>query len=126
MVWEKALGQVLKLIKHIIFISSHNGCTFPFTVKGEVTYLWEEENGRSEGPEVLKFKPETEGAVKTPKCGPHREISPSAQILLRHLTCRVLEPLWGPCTPKARAALTVPGPDPQHPPGYLNSFSGLF
>ena len=81
MVWEKALGQVLKLIKHIIFISSHNGCTFPFTAKGEVTYLWEEENGRSEGPEVLKFKPETEGAVKNTKCGPPSEISPSAHIL---------------------------------------------
>lgn len=55
MVWEKALGQVLKLIKYIIFISSHNGCPFPFNAKGEVTYFWEEENGRSKGPEVLKF-----------------------------------------------------------------------
>lgn len=100
MVWEKALGQVLKLIKCIIFISSHNGYTFPFNAKGEVTYLWEEENGRSEGPEVLKFKPETEGAVKTTKCDPHRGISPSAQILLRHLTCQVLEPLQGPLYPQ--------------------------
>lgn len=58
MVWEKVLGQVLKLIKYIIFISSHNGCTFPFNAKGEVTYLWEEKkkkNGRSKGPEVLEF-----------------------------------------------------------------------
>ena len=55
MVWEKALGQVLKLIKYIIFISSHSECTFPFNAKGEVTYLWEEENSRSKRPEVLKF-----------------------------------------------------------------------